>query len=211
MSTYMLHGGRRGATARPGSRAIPLKSVAGVHAPAFVERCAPPPGAGRRPPNRSRWRGQRSLSPNRDPPSATAARRSPRAGSPRPAGLERAADAALHEPDVLRLAPPGSFAPADGDQHPSHVSRVADGGPTDGADLAPPHPGHEEKSRGHGVEPTAGGGWAATRYAAPNGPPPPPAGSAAAAAGIHRDGSFCPGSRPMCRPLAALDSSHATR
>ena len=70
-------------------------------------------------------------------------------------GPDRAGDAALHEPDVRRLALLVRLAPADGDQHPVAVGRVGDVGPAEGADLAPPHPGHEEESCDHGVEAAA--------------------------------------------------------
>ena len=72
-----------------------------------------------------------------------------------PQGPDRAGDAALHEPDVRRLALLVRLAPADGDQHPVAVGRVGDVGPVEGADLAPPHPGHEEESCDHGVEAAA--------------------------------------------------------
>ena len=77
MSTYMLHGGRRGATARPGSRAIPRKSVAGVRR--GIARAGAARGACRQ--TATRLRRQRH--------DAVRGR-----GSPRPAGLDRAADAA---------------------------------------------------------------------------------------------------------------------
>ena len=54
----------------------------------------------------------------------------------RPERPDRACDAALHEPPVA-------------------VGRVGDVGPAEGAHLAPPHPGHEEKPRDHGVEAAA--------------------------------------------------------
>ena len=47
------------------------------------------------------------------------------------------------------------LAAADGDQHPVAVGRVGDVGPAAGAHLAPPHPGHEEEPRDHGVEAAA--------------------------------------------------------
>ena len=80
--------------------------------------------------------------------------RGPRArgGPERP---DSAGDAALHEPDVRRLALLVRLAPADGCQHPVAVGRVVDVGPVEGADLAPPHPGHEEEPCDHGVEAAA--------------------------------------------------------
>ena len=72
-----------------------------------------------------------------------------------PQGPDRAGDAVLHEPDVRRLALLVRLAPADGDQHPVAVGRVGDVGPVEGADLAPPHPGHEEEPCDHGVEAAA--------------------------------------------------------
>ena len=72
-----------------------------------------------------------------------------------PQGPDRAGDAALHEPDVRRLAVLVRLAPADGDQHPVAVGRVGDVGPVEGAHLAPPHSGHEEEPCDHGGEAAA--------------------------------------------------------
>ena len=62
----------------------------------------------------------------------------------------------LHEPHVPRLTLLVRLAAAaDGDEDPVAVGRVGAVGPADGAHLAPPHPGHEEQPRDHGVEPAA--------------------------------------------------------
>ena len=79
-------------------------------------------------------------------------RRRVRGGSERPDG---SGAAALHEPDVPRLALLVRLPAADGDQHPVAVGRVVDVGPAQRADLAPPHPAHEEEPGDHGVEAAA--------------------------------------------------------
>ena len=66
-----------------------------------------------------------------------------------------AGDAGLHEPHVPRLPLLVRLAAAAGDEDPVAVGRVRDVGPAEGAHLVPPHPGHEEESRDHGVEPAA--------------------------------------------------------
>ena len=68
---------------------------------------------------------------------------------------DRASDAALHEPDVPRLALLVRLAPADGDEHPVAVGRVVDVGPAQRAYLAPAHPAHEEEPRDHRIEAAA--------------------------------------------------------
>ena len=82
-------------------------------------------------------------------------------GPPVPAHLaRRAALVRLSgKPDpghVPRLALLARLAAADGNEGPVAVARVGDVGPAEGAHLASPHPGHEEESRDHGVEPAAG-------------------------------------------------------
>ena len=76
-----------------------------------------------------------------------------RGGPERPQG---AGDAVLHEPHVPRLTLLVRLAAAaDGDEDPVAVGRVGAVGPAEGAHLAPPHPGHEEEPRDHGVEAAA--------------------------------------------------------
>ena len=101
----------------------------------------------------------------------------------------------LHEPHVSRLALLVGLAPADGDEDPVAVGRVGDIGPAEGVHLAPPHPGHEEESRDHGVEPAALEGDLAGLDAAAVTPRPVAGGE---------DGGQVRGPEPPRRPAAAV-------
>ena len=73
-----------------------------------------------------------------------------RGGAQRP---ERARDTVLDEPHVVHLALLIRFTSADGDEHPVAVGRIGDVGPAQRADLAAPHPGHEQQSGDHRIDP----------------------------------------------------------
>ena len=113
---------------------------------AAARRPGPPPGVVD--PRRARGGGRARGAEGGAVPDAAGRRLS---GRPLDAGA-----AALHGPDVSRLALLVRLPAADGDQqHSLAVGRVVDVGPAEGADLAPPHPRHEEEPRDRGGEAAA--------------------------------------------------------